>query len=62
LRQAPWWGVAIVLTSAVLVGLFLPLMGATLAGFLFVDLIVSAVSRRRTTTNNPHPKTIGDGR
>ena len=40
LRQTPWWGTALALVVAAAIGLFLPLMGITLAAFLVVDLAV----------------------
>ncbi len=46
-RRAPWWGVLLVLAGAAAVGVFLPLMGASLAAFLLVDLAVGVVGRRR---------------
>ncbi|WP_156759244.1 PepSY-associated TM helix domain-containing protein [Microbacterium karelineae] len=47
-RAAPWWGIAAVAIVAVVVGLFLPLVGWTLVGFLAVDTVLALVARRRT--------------
>lgn len=47
LRRAPWWGAAAVIAVGIGIGLFLPLLGYTLAAFVVVDLIVGAVQRRR---------------
>ncbi|MDQ1124782.1 PepSY-associated TM helix domain-containing protein [Microbacterium trichothecenolyticum] len=46
LRGAPWWGVAAVLAVAVGIGLFLPLVGYTLAAFVVVDVLVGWRARR----------------
>ncbi|PPG35826.1 peptidase [Pseudoclavibacter sp. RFBG4] len=59
LRRAPWWGVLLVLAGAAAVGVFLPLMGASLAAFLLVDLAVGVVGRRhrgrgRERSRTPH--------
>ncbi|PPI00426.1 peptidase [Rathayibacter sp. AY1B7] len=40
LRRAPWWGVASVLVVAAAVGLFLPLLGASLAAFVIIDTLL----------------------
>jgi uncharacterized iron-regulated membrane protein len=40
LRRAPWWGVASVLVVAAALGLFLPLLGASLAAFVIVDTLL----------------------
>lgn len=50
LAQAPWWGVALVALVAIGVGLFLPLVGISLVGFVLVDVIVGFVARRRSRT------------
>lgn len=47
LRDAPWWGVAAVAAVGVVVGLWLPLVGWTLVGFLVIDTVTGLVSRRR---------------
>lgn len=46
LRGAPWWGIAAVLTGAILVGWWLPLVGWTLAGFVVIDIVVGLIGRR----------------
>lgn len=53
LREAPWWGIAAVAAASVLVGLWLPLVGWTLLGFVVVDIVLR---RRRTprTRRTPH--------
>ncbi|MFF7291516.1 PepSY-associated TM helix domain-containing protein [Microbacterium sp. NPDC008134] len=48
-RDAPWWGVATVAAVGVVVGLWLPLVGWTLVGFLLIDTVAGLVSRRRST-------------
>ncbi|PPF41979.1 peptidase [Pseudoclavibacter sp. AY1F1] len=48
LRRAPWWGVALVLTGAAVIGLFLPLIGVALAGFVVLDLGLGLVERRKS--------------
>lgn len=53
LQRAPWWGVLLVLAGAAAVGLFLPLMGASLAAFLLVDLAVGVVGRRHRRKRAP---------
>lgn len=50
LLRAPWWAAIPVLAAAVLVGLFLPLMGASLALFMLIDVIVGWVQRSRSRT------------
>ncbi|GER23954.1 membrane protein [Zafaria cholistanensis] len=49
LRRSPWWTVPAVAAAAVTAGVFVPLLGISLAGFLLVDLLRAAVSRRRET-------------
>lgn len=46
LGRAPWWGVLLVLAVAVGLGMFLPLMGVTLAAFVVVDAVLGFVARR----------------
>lgn len=46
-RDAPWWGVTAVIVVAVGIGLFLPLVGYTLAVFVVVDVLVGRWARRR---------------
>ncbi|MCM3500283.1 PepSY domain-containing protein [Microbacterium sp. P26] len=50
LGGAPWWGVASVVIGGVLIGLWLPLVGYTLAAFVLVDIVVGAMRRARTRT------------
>ncbi|MGL3807551.1 PepSY-associated TM helix domain-containing protein [Paeniglutamicibacter sp. R2-26] len=47
LRRAPWWGIALVLVAALGLGLFLPLMGISLAAFVVVDLIRAQTAHRK---------------
>ena len=47
LRRAPWWGVAGVIVVAVLIGLLLPMVGYTLAGFVVLDTVLGLIHRRR---------------
>lgn len=47
IARAPWWGTAAVLAVAVAIGVFLPLLGWSLAAFVAVDLMLGAVQRRR---------------
>ena len=47
LRGAPWWGVGLVLVGAVAIGWFLPLVGWTLAAFVVIDVLRSALASRR---------------
>lgn len=47
LRRAPWWGVVLALLCAGAVGVFLPLMGLSLAAFVVVDLLVGALRAPR---------------
>lgn len=46
LRDAPWWGLAVVAAVGTAVGLWLPLVGWTLVGFVLVDVVAGLVSRR----------------
>ncbi|WP_423464508.1 PepSY-associated TM helix domain-containing protein [Promicromonospora sp. MS192] len=46
LRGAPWWGVALVLAGAVLIGWWLPLVGWTLAAFVVLDVLLGLRGRR----------------
>lgn len=52
LRGAPRWGVAAVLAVAVGLGLFLPLVGNTLAAFVVVDVLVGWRARRARLRQN----------
>ena len=40
LADAPWWGVAAVIGVAIVVGLFFPLVGISLVGFLIIDALL----------------------
>lgn len=46
LGGAPWWGIAAVIVVAVAIGLFLPLVGYTLAAFVVLDVLVGWRARR----------------
>lgn len=46
LRDAPWWGLAAVAAVAAVVGLWLPLVGWTLVGFVLIDVVAGLLSRR----------------
>lgn len=46
LRGAPWWGVAIVLAVAVLIGSVLPMVGYPLAAFVVLDVLLGWWGRR----------------
>lgn len=50
---APWWGRALVVVVGVLVGLWLPLLGYTMAAFVLVDVALG--SRRRRRQPGPRP-------
>ena len=47
LREAPWWAKAIVVLSAVGIGWFLPLLGASLIVFILVDAFLGWRARNR---------------
>ena len=47
LRGAPWWGVVAAAAGAVLVGIWLPLVGWTLLGFLALDTVIGVIASRR---------------
>lgn len=49
LRRAPWWGVGLVLLVAAGIGAALPLLGASLAGFVLVDAVVGRPGPARPT-------------
>lgn len=49
LRDAPWWGIALVLAGAIGLGLLLPFVGYTLAAFVVLDVVLGFVQRRRAT-------------
>ncbi|MFF0909117.1 PepSY-associated TM helix domain-containing protein [Microbacterium enclense] len=58
LRGAPWWGVAAVFAVAVGIGLFLPLVGYTLAAFVVLDVLLgwrAAVRARRSSGGASSP-------
>ncbi len=46
LGRAPWWGIAAVLVVAIAIGLFLPLVGYTLAAFVVIDVLLGWRARR----------------
>ncbi|MGP5257374.1 MULTISPECIES: PepSY-associated TM helix domain-containing protein [Micrococcaceae] len=48
LTRAPWWGIPLVLLAAAAVGVFLPLMGISLALFLLADLVVGWIHRAKS--------------
>lgn len=47
LGDAPWWGLAAVAAGTVLIGLWLPLVGWTLLGFVALDVLLGVRARRR---------------
>lgn len=47
LRDAPWWGLLAVAGVGVAIGLFFPLVGYTLAGFVVIDVIAGLIKRRK---------------
>lgn len=47
LRDAPWWGIVLVITGAVGLGLLLPFVGYTLAAFVVLDVALGLAQRRR---------------
>lgn len=47
LGDAPWWGVVAVTAGAVLIGLWLPLVGWTLVGFVVLDTLLGIRAGRR---------------
>jgi uncharacterized iron-regulated membrane protein len=52
LRGAPWWGIAAVVVGAVAVGLWLPLVGYTLAAFVVIDVVIGWSRSRRSPTRS----------
>ena len=46
LRRAPWWGAILVLIVAAGIGVFLPLMGISLAAFVVVDFILMQIKAK----------------
>nr|WP_325162634.1 PepSY domain-containing protein [Kocuria rhizophila] len=53
LRAAPAWVWALVGLGALAVGLFLPVLGLSLLGFLAVDLLLGLRARRRSAGSEP---------
>lgn len=49
-RIAPWWATVLGVVVAIGVGMFLPLLGISLAMFLIMDVAVAAVRRRSNRT------------
>lgn len=47
---APWWATALGIVAAIGVGVFLPVLGISLAVFLILNVAVTAVRRRRSRT------------
>lgn len=47
LPSAPWWGIGAVGVVAVLIGLWLPLVGWTLLGFVILDALIGFTTARR---------------
>ena len=45
--DAPWWGLTAVGAGAVLIALWLPLVGWTLWGFLVLDVVLGGIARAR---------------
>ncbi|WP_430593244.1 PepSY-associated TM helix domain-containing protein [Humidisolicoccus flavus] len=57
ITRAPWWGIAAVLAAAAAIGIFLPLMGISLAAFLLVDVVVGIMRRRsQRSSRNSAPE------
>lgn len=52
LRRAPWWGAGLVLLVAAGIGVMLPLLGASLAGFVLLDTALG-----RLHAGGPHGRT-----
>ena len=46
LRGAPWWGIVLVFLGAIGLGLLLPFVGYTLAGFVVLDVVLGLAQRR----------------
>lgn len=49
-QRAPWWGIAAVLVAAAGIGMLLPLLGLSLAGFVVIDVLLGL--RARATTRS----------
>ena len=47
LNGAPWWGVAAIVVVAIAIGVFLPLVGISLIGFVVIDVLLGLRARRR---------------
>ncbi|MFE1082702.1 PepSY-associated TM helix domain-containing protein [Brevibacterium sediminis] len=47
LNGAPWWGVAAVGAAAIVIGVFLPLVGISLVGFVVIDVLLGLREWRR---------------
>ncbi|MGM1015918.1 MAG: PepSY-associated TM helix domain-containing protein [Actinomycetota bacterium] len=45
--DAPWWGIMAAAGTAVLIGIWLPLVGWTLLGFVVLDTLIGFVASRR---------------
>lgn len=50
LQRVPWWGRVITVLIAAGIGVFLPLVGISLAAFVLVDVVVGRWQRARTPT------------
>lgn len=55
IRDAPWWGIGLVLVAAIGIGWILPFVGWTLAAFVVVDTIIGAVRDRRALNRQSAP-------
>ncbi|PPF52430.1 peptidase [Clavibacter michiganensis] len=53
LVRAPWWGLAAVVAVGVGVGLFLPLVGIPLVGFVLLDALITAARAHRGSDPAP---------
>lgn len=53
IHRAPWWGVAALGAAAAGIGVFLPLVGWTLLGFLALDVLLGFLSGRRAEPPEP---------
>lgn len=53
LRRAPWWGVVAIAAVAAGVGVFIPLVGWTLIGFLALDVLLGFLGDRRADPPGP---------
>jgi uncharacterized iron-regulated membrane protein len=58
-QQLPTWGIVAGVPAVVAIGYFLPMVGIPLVAFLIVDLMLSAVRNRRTTTIPVSPAPAG---